>query len=50
VPKCPECGKDLEGIDVRAHANDHWPENIRDTELGTDAAARRKLLLEGGEE
>jgi len=50
VPKCPECGIDLEGRDVRGHANDHWPENIRDEDLGKEARERRKLLLGGGEE
>lgn len=44
---CPECGADLTGRDPVAHANDHWPLNIPDRDLGADAVKRRKELLEG---
>lgn len=26
---CPECGISLEGIDIAAHAEQHWPEYAR---------------------
>jgi len=44
--KCPECGVDLTGRDPKAHAHDHWPPSVRDDELGAEARARRKILLE----
>jgi len=45
-PVCPECGVDLTGRDPKAHAYDHWPPGVRDDELGAEARARRKILLE----
>jgi len=51
--KCPECGKDLTGLDkeaLKGHANDHWPLAIPDKDLGKDAVERRNQVLEGGVE
>jgi len=44
--KCPECGVDLTGRDPKGHAYDHWPQNVKDEDLGAEARARRKQLLE----
>ena len=47
---CPECGRDLEGVDLEAHANYHWPTYYQQLEVDNPEAYRRKLLvLEGGE-
>jgi len=46
VRRCPECGADLTGRDPKAHAYDHWPPSVKDGELGAEARARRRILLE----
>jgi len=48
VKKCPECGIDLTGIDLKAHALYHWPESIPDIPEYQEARKRQKQLLEGG--
>jgi len=48
LPHCPECGKDLEGVDLVGHANSHWDPNIKDAELGPEAQKRKAQLLAGG--
>ena len=45
---CPECGEDLEGLDLRAHAARHWGTKAPDPELYPDANERYKKLLGGG--
>jgi len=47
---CPECGIDLTGLDPKAHALDHWPEDIMDVPGYEEARKRQKILLEMAEE
>jgi len=51
MPKgCPECGIDLTGIDVKAHALYHWVESIPDLPEYREARKRQSQLLKGGVE
>jgi len=43
---CPECGEDLTGLDPKAHALDHWPENIPPIPAYEEARKRQKILFE----
>jgi len=45
-PVCPECGIDLTGLDPKAHALDHWPENIPPIPAYEEARRRQKILFD----
>ncbi len=45
---CPECGRDLEGVDVEAHSLSHWPVVLDPATSSKEAKARKRLLEQGG--
>lgn len=45
---CPECGIALEGIDITAHALNHWPDYVDQRLHSKDAKARRTAMLRAG--
>lgn len=45
---CPECGVELEGRNLIAHALSHYPEYLDPAKSSKKARERQKLILAGG--
>lgn len=45
---CPECGVNLEGLDINGHSLTHFPDYLDPVKAGKEARKRQKLLLDGG--
>lgn len=48
VKVCPECGRDLAGLDLEGHSLTHYPEYLDPAKSGKLAQKRQKALLAGG--
>lgn len=48
VKVCPECGRDLMGLDVEGHSLTHYPEYLDPAKSSKEARKRQQLLLKGG--
>lgn len=48
VKVCPECGRDLAGLDVEGHSLTHFPEYLDPAKSSREARRRQQLLLKGG--
>lgn len=48
--RCPECATALDGLDVLAHAEYHYPERSLDPRYHADAMRRRRLLARYADE
>lgn len=48
IKVCPECGLNLDGIDVKAHALVHYPDDLDERKASKLALKRRAQLLGGG--
>jgi hypothetical protein len=46
---CPETGRDLEGVDIRAHIQNLWPALDEKDKRFEQARERRRQLLEEAE-
>jgi hypothetical protein len=42
---CPETGRPLDGLDIRAHCEHLWPANTPPNQLSKEAKERRDALL-----
>jgi hypothetical protein len=45
MDNCPECGISLDGIDIAAHASNHWPPYIDPNHLSREAKQRQRAML-----
>lgn len=45
---CPECRQPLTGMDLEAHAQQHWPDYIDPRTVSADAARRKGQVRAGG--
>lgn len=51
APKiCPECGRDVSGIDIKGHRDGHWGRIPPDPRLFPEAAERYAALTEMAKE
>lgn len=48
IKVCPECGKDLTGLDLIGHSLTHFPEYLDLAKSSKLARERQKQLLAGG--
>jgi hypothetical protein len=42
--RCPECGEQLEGLNIEAHIATHWPHLEKDNPQHAEAIRRANLL------
>ena len=46
---CPECGKSMEGMDIKAHGLSHWPDAATTLhEYSPEIQKRYKMLISKG--